>query len=125
MGRGDATIQIRPTNNATYVPRTWKLVFDAEAVLARLVEDVYESPNIFIRELIQNAADASRCQMYLDLQAQVLSTPDSPTRVDESIRERYAIRVALEERSIVNELSGQVEKRQAVIVEDSGIGMDQ
>jgi molecular chaperone HtpG len=79
---------------------------------------------VFVRELIQNAADASRCQMYMDLHAQGLSTPESPTVVNQSIRERYVIRVALEERSVVNELSGQLERRQAVIVEDSGIGMD-
>jgi molecular chaperone HtpG len=119
-----ATIKIVPSATAKYIPRSWRFEIDPDSVFTRLIEDVYESPIIFIRELIQNALDATRCQMQMDLQARGIPVPDFPTQVDESIRTRYPIRMALETREIQNYLSGHSEKRQVFSIDDAGIGMD-
>ena len=118
------TIKIVPSPTASYIPHRWKFEIDSDAVFTRLIEDVYESPSVFIRELIQNALDATRCQMQLDLQAEGLPVPEFPTQVDAARRARYGIRIGLEIKEITNYLSGQAEKRQVLTIEDLGIGMD-
>jgi len=124
MEEPGATIVIRPTDEATYVPLDWTFDFDQDEVVRRLVYDVYESPYTFIRELVQNALDATRCQLYADLAAAGLEAPESPTKVAPDRRSSYPIRVGLHEVEMLNSLSGQVELRQVVRVEDQGIGMD-
>ncbi len=118
------TIKIRKSEKATYIPSKWMLELDQEVIFKRLIYDVYESPNVFIRELIQNALDANRCQMYNDLQKSSMPTPESPTQVAESFRVRYPVKIGLEEIEKPNELSGEREKRQVLVIEDNGIGMD-
>ena len=49
----------------------------------------HSRPEEFIRELLQNAFDANRCKLYIDLLADGLPCPDSPTKVEETRRERY------------------------------------
>ncbi len=124
MDGPDATIHIRPAATAQYIPSRWKFDFDADAVFTRFIEDIYESPTVFLRELIQNALDATRCQLYLDLAKDGESTPDSPTQVAEQRRGKYPLRISLEQRPVKNELSGVDELRQVVVVEDVGLGMD-
>jgi hypothetical protein len=119
-----ATIVIRPADDATYVPLDWTFDFDQDEVVRRLVYDVYESPYSFIRELVQNALDATRCQLYADLAAAGLELPQSPTKVAADRRSGYPIRVGLHEVQMQNSLSGEAEVRQVVTVEDQGIGMD-
>lgn len=125
MDKPEASIKIRPAAGANYVPSKWTFELDHEAVLNLLIRDIYEDPLTFIRELIQNALDANRSQMYLDLVKDGIPPPEYPTQVDEERRQRYPVRVSLETRQVPNELSGEVEERQAVIVDDSGIGMDE
>jgi molecular chaperone HtpG len=120
----DATIRIEPLPDATYIPSDWHFELDQELVFRRLIDDLYTEPHTFVRELIQNALDASRCQMYLDLQNESIDSPELPTQVPESIRHRYAVSLKLEMVELKNELSGEVEERQRLTVEDSGIGMD-
>jgi len=122
-GRED-TIVIKPARSAKYFFTKWKFELDNEAVIDRLVNDVYRHPIDFIRELMQNALDANRCQMYADLVAANLPTPERPTAVDEEWRGRYPVHVSLRTEQVRNELSGQQEERQVVVVEDCGIGMD-
>jgi hypothetical protein len=124
MDDPNPTVIIRPAANANYIPSNWKFELDHDVVFKRLVEDIYESPIIFIRELIQNSLDAMRCRLYLDLKDRGEQTPDFPTQVGEEIRARYPLRLSLESREVRNELSGSVELRQAVVVEDCGMGMD-
>ena len=97
---------------------------DQEAIFERLIFDVYDKPDAFIRELLQNALDATRCKMYADYQAQKLELPETPTKFPEEVRSRYQIRFELKEIESINELSGEREKRQVLFVEDNGIGMD-
>ncbi len=118
------TIKIRPATGANYIPSAWTFEMDEEAVLQLIIKDVYQNPQIFIRELIQNALDATRCQMYMDLRKDGLREPDYPTEAEQSRRECYPLTITLESRPIVNLLSGEVEDKQFLIVEDCGIGMD-
>lgn len=118
------TIKIRKSAKANYIPSKWMLELDQEAIFKRLIYDVYDSPNVFIRELIQNALDANRCQMYADLQKTGQPTPESPTQVPDPFRERYPVKISLVESEKPNALSGEVEKRQTLVIEDCGIGMD-
>lgn len=124
MDSPDATIIIRPAQGATYIPSKWTFELDHEAVFQRLIRDVYDNPLVFIRELVQNALDANRSQMYADLIKDGVRTPEYPTQVDENRRQRYPVRLSLETREIKNSLSGEVEERQVLTIDDSGIGMD-
>lgn len=119
-----ATITIRPSVDATYIPSKWRFELDNEIVFDRLINDVSPDPNVFLRELIQNALDAARCQMYSDLVAEGLQAPRCPTQVDPDRRRRYAIQITLKKLQVKNELSGEMEERQLLEADDPGIGMD-
>jgi molecular chaperone HtpG len=124
-GSADETIVIRPARTATYIPRKWQFELDASAIFQRLIRDVYEEPEAFLRELIQNALDAMRCQMYLDLNAKGHECPEYPTEVSSEWLARYELSITLETERLKNPLSGEEEEHQVLIVDDCGIGMDQ
>jgi hypothetical protein len=125
MAGEQPTIEIRPAPEANYLPRNWVFELDPEAVLERLVRDVYDTPNSFVRELIQNALDATRCRMYADMEGAGEELPVSPVRAAERWRDKYPLRVALRVTEGKNELSGIREPRQVLTVDDQGIGMDE
>ena len=120
-----ATITIAPSASANYMPCNWQFELRPELVFERLIGDAYSDSNAYIRELLQNAFDATRCQMYRDLQEGGVSPPAYPTQVEASIRSQYPIRVTLSQRQCPNQLSGLDEERQFLSVEDVGIGMDE
>lgn len=120
----DKTIVIRPTSTANYFPSSWTFQLDQEAIFQRLIYDAYEGSEVFIRELIQNALDANRCQMYADVVSQSITPPQYPTEVSEEIRARYPVCISLEWIDVENPLSQENDKRQVLTVSDSGIGMD-
>ncbi len=93
-------------------------------VLHLLISDVYDQPSAYIRELLQNAFDANRSQMYADLVKDGLEEPEYPTQVGEERRVRYPVEISLANKETTNPLSGEVEQRQILTVEDYGIGMD-
>ncbi len=119
-----ATIVIRPAPDAKYIPSKWTFELDHEAIFQRLVRDVYDDPMVFIRELIQNALDANRSQMYADLIKEGIETPEYPTQVEEERRRRYPVKISLAVRKIKNKYSEEDEDRQVLIIDDAGIGMD-
>lgn len=119
-----ATIKIGPAEYATYIPSRWTFMLDQRLAFERLITDSNIDEYGFLLELIQNGLDANRCQMYIDLMKDGLKQPDYPTQVDEDRRRRYPVKISLKDTKIQNELSGEMENRQVVIVEDSGIGMD-
>ena len=121
----DPTIIIEPAEDAAYAPHRWRLELDAPAVLERLIKDAHAGEYSFMRELLQNALDASRTQMYIDLAESGAPLPDSPTKVPQAWRERYPIRIEIAEQLIANELSAEDERRQVVSITDVGIGMDE
>jgi hypothetical protein len=125
MSGNDPTIEIAPAPGAKYRSRDWKFQLDETEIFERLISDAYERPTDFVRELIQNAMDATRCQIYEDLQEEGRSTPRSPTKVPEEFLSRYQIKISVRNQSITNEHTGATEERQIVCVEDFGIGMDE
>jgi molecular chaperone HtpG len=89
IDRPDQTIRLEPAPNAQYIPSSWRFELDPELVFQRLITDLYAEPDSFIRELIQNALDATRCQMYLDLRKEGHESPEFPTQVPQDRRMRY------------------------------------
>ena len=124
LSPSNRTIDIRPAGTATYQPLEWRFELDPDVVFERLIHDVYDTPYAFIRELIQNALDASRCQMYADLRSDGIIPPDYPTQVAEERRQRYPVRVSLSTIQKRSALSGEAVTEQVIAVDDSGIGMD-
>ncbi len=124
LDEAGGTIKIRPAASATYIPSKWTFELDHEAVLQRLISDVYSQPAAFVRELLQNAFDANRSQMYADLVKDGLEAPEYPTQVYEEHRSRYPVKISLRTKEIQNSLSEETEQRQILIVEDRGLGMD-
>ena len=120
----DGTIRIAPSESAAYVPSTWRIDLDAEKVIERLVNDVYGHPLAFVREIIQNAVDATRCRAFLEMQANGQEWPARWQDLPSELRERLAIQVTVEEAPLENPLSGQVDPAQLLIIGDRGIGMD-
>ncbi len=120
----DPTVSIRPSARATYLPSKWVFELDRDAVFERLIRDVYTDSLSFVRELIQNALDAMRCQLYLDRCASGCPSVSSPTMINQEWRDRYQLDIALEDRSFYNDLLGKSEQRQVLVLDDCGIGMD-
>lgn len=118
------SIVIRPDASARYVPSNWKLELDQAKIIDRLIHDAYDDPVVFVRELIQNAVDATRCRVYESLSAAGIDPPGWPTDIAVDILDKYPIRILVEERARLNQLSGETETRQTISVEDNGIGMD-
>ncbi|MDQ2889962.1 MAG: hypothetical protein M3R65_05335 [Gemmatimonadota bacterium] len=118
------TIKILPAAGAQYTPTQWIIELDADQVLQRLIRDVYSSPLSFVRELLQNACDASRVKLYNDLRGLDRDVPTVPSDVDGSYRENYPIRVSLDRKLFPNAFSGEQELYDVVTVNDVGIGMD-
>jgi molecular chaperone HtpG len=118
------TIKIRPAPDAVYIPSDWNFKLDQDEVFQRLIKDVYDHPQSYLRELIQNSLDATRCQLFLELRKDGRDIPEYSTQVDQEYRFRYELRIRLTYTEVLNELSGQMEQRQLLTVEDSGIGMD-
>ena len=124
LGVTGSTITIRPADGATYIPSRWVIEIDNEAVFQLLIRDAYENPEVFIRELIQNALDANRCQMYTDAMSQGVERPEYPTQFSEETRLGYPVRISLKTSKVKSEFSGETEGKQVLVVEDGGIGMD-
>jgi hypothetical protein len=111
---------------AAYAFHDWKLEFDHELILQRLIYDVYDEPAVFVRELIQNALDATRCQMYTDFQSQNpgIDPPERPTQFPADFRERYPVIVSLTEEEVQLSPDNPTEKRKVFTIEDRGAGMN-
>ena len=119
----EGSIRIKPSAKASYIPSEWKIQLDVEAVLDRLIKDAYREKLAFLRELIQNAIDATRCQLYLDLTAKGKTWPSWPTDLPLELRDEYPIRIKLTENLVYNELSTRQETVQDLEIEDFGTGM--
>jgi hypothetical protein len=117
------TIRIKPSDRASYIPSEWKIELDTDAVLERLIKDVYRDRLAFLRELVQNAIDATRTQLYLDLAVKGKNWPEWPTQLSPEFRDDYPIRINLTEQTIYNALSTQDETVQELEIEDFGTGM--
>lgn len=122
----EATIVISPAADAAYRFHDWRLELDQERVIERLIYDIYEEPQVFLRELLQNALDATRCQMYADFAKQNhdVPPPESPTQFPVAFRERYPVRIRIDWATVDDSGSGDgPDSACTVTVEDRGIGM--
>jgi molecular chaperone HtpG len=122
-----ATVVIKPAANAKYTFHDWKLELDHDLVLQRLIHEVYDNPAVFVRELIQNALDATRCQMYADfaLQHPDATAPERPTLFDRDFRERYLVSISFSQEEVQLSPDGPRERRAVFTIEDRGSGMSE
>jgi hypothetical protein len=88
---------------------------------------VYDHPTVFVRELIQNALDATRCQMYVDFEAQNpgAALPERPTQFSAEFRDRYPVVLSLTEEEVKLSPDAPPEKRRVFTIEDRGTGMNE
>jgi hypothetical protein len=121
------TIIIKPAQGANYTFHDWKLELDHERVLERLIYDVYDEPSVFVRELIQNALDATRCQMYSDFESQNVgvSPPKGPAQFPPEFRERYPVVLSLTQEKVKPSPDAAPENRFVFTIEDQGTGMNE
>lgn len=119
-----ATIKIKPSPKAIYKPTEWIFKIDNDIIFERLIFDLYEHEYDYIRELIQNALDANRSQMYLAMAEENVKDYQNPTHISYSIRKKYPIYIRLSSIQSINTLSGEIEQKQVLTIEDMGIGMD-
>lgn len=124
---GSPTIVIKPAKAAAYTFHDWRLQLDQELILERLIYDVYDSPEVFVRELLQNSLDAVRCQMYADYHesGHTKPAPDSPTRFDQTYRNNYEIVVSLGNEVVKSNSDTPSEERTVLTIEDKGTGMNE
>ena len=127
VARNKPTIIIKPEPNATYTFHDWKLELDHDLVLHRLIHDVYDHPAVFVRELIQNALDATRCQMYVDFASQYpgATLPKKPTQLALDFRDRYPVLITFSRENVSLSPDGPTEERSVITIEDHGTGMDE
>ncbi|WP_434346316.1 ATP-binding protein [Myxococcus virescens] len=125
-GRRPPTIVIEPTAEAHYTFHRWRLELDQEKIFDRLIHDVYDSPQLFIRELIQNSLDATRCRMYDDYRARFPqhSPPAFPNQLPREFLDEYPIHISISKAEISFPRTDEKVTHQVLTIEDSGIGMD-
>jgi len=122
MAASAPTIQIKPARDANYVPSDWKMQLDVQTVFHRLLSDAYSEPTAFLRELLQNAVDATRCRMYSEAHSEEKELPRWPHEFARAVRQKYPISIRVEE--VVERTSdGTSRRNQYLVVEDCGIGM--
>lgn len=117
------SIVVKPSANATYIPSEWSIQLDKAAVLSLLSGQLYESGLAFIRELIQNAVDATRCRLSRELESRGRDLPDYLVDADLRLRETMPITVALKEIKVKGEILEEDTVRHIISVTDFGIGM--
>ncbi|WNZ59758.1 ATP-binding protein [Myxococcus sp. MxC21-1] len=120
------TITIQPAENANYTFHRWKLELDQEKILERLIHNVYEYPEVYIRELIQNAIDATRCRLYEDYRTSPPEAPPPlfPNHFPQEHLDKYPLSISISEKEISLPRTGEKARRHILTIEDSGIGMD-
>jgi molecular chaperone HtpG len=123
MDGSDASISVTVAPGASYIPSDWTFELDPVAVIHRLVSDVSAAPLFFVRELIQNALDATRCRIS-DLAFEQTGTRVQDVReVDGELRARHPVRLTLSLQSRTDAISGGSEEVQELLIEDFGVGM--
>jgi molecular chaperone HtpG len=118
-----ATIIVRPSPRATYLPVQWTFELDPDTVIQRLINDLHRDPLTFVRELLQNSLDASRCSLAQHLKAIGVPPTEWPGDAPEDVRARWPVTIALRDDEMPDAISGGTEPCQILTVEDNGIGM--
>lgn len=117
----DPTIKIRFQGGDE---EEWRIEVDPREAIERFVQSDPRDPS-FIRELLQNAVDATRCRIYRDLQRSGRPLPSRVTDVPADRLSQYAIEIGVEvgeDKRGRPEAAGS-EPGVVVTVADPGIGM--
>jgi hypothetical protein len=117
-----AKVQYDIRSDGSYIFTQYRFGLDDEQVFEKLFgENLYGSKSPFIRELLQNALDATRCRVIEDLREAGTPWDESePTwQLPKKVCERYPITFTLD----LREYRG--EQRLVISCHDCGIGMDQ
>ncbi len=93
VGSVGGTIEIKPAASAKYVFRSWRFEIDQAQLLKLLTDDLYGNPLSYLRELIQNSLDATRCRLQAALQAPGSSF--RPELVDSALLVNFPIHVEI------------------------------
>ncbi|MDV7339634.1 ATP-binding protein [Terasakiella sp. A23] len=115
-GDANATIYVLASERANFIPHDWKFVVNDKLVMQRLVYDVYNDSQDFLRELIQNALDTNRAKM-IERFFENEDVPDWLPDVDQAIRNKFPVHIDVE---TVREDDEDV---QYITVTDKGMGM--
>ncbi|HEV7771099.1 MAG TPA: ATP-binding protein [Solirubrobacterales bacterium] len=119
----DPTFTIKPSSSAKYVPVDWRIESDPATILGRLSSDIYSSDLAFLRELLQNALDASRCRVFAE-QGSHSQSDGWWTAVALKACREIPVEVSLESFTKSDAGSGIEKVKQVISVSDQGIGMD-
>ena len=123
MDGHDPSISVAVAPGASYIPSDWTFELDPIAVVNRLVTDVSAAPLFFVRELIQNAIDATRCRISDVVRGQSGTPPQDIRQVDHALRTAHALRLELSVQTRADPVSGGAEEVQELSIEDRGVGM--
>jgi len=118
------SIKIGPSPNAKFVPVQWRFELEPNSVVRLLVHNLYGNPLSFIRELLQNAVDASRVAMCADLLQSGQSVPRVLADVDETLRAKFPVTIGLDTRPTTSMRTDSSAGHDVLYVEDRGTGMD-
>lgn len=119
LAQPDPTIIIEPVHGAKYRPVEWRFELDSEAVIERFVKDAYTSKWSFLRELLQNALDATRVRALNEYRSHDARVNSQPNLLPIEVRQRFPLKVALQ----AYEASGGASPYTTLRIEDLGTGM--
>jgi molecular chaperone HtpG len=120
----DPTIIIQPKDGATYQVRDWNFRLDVSSVLELLTDHVHSEPLGFLRELIQNSLDATRCSVIETHFAGNGNWLEALRGSELEIANRYSLSIEVAEPSSLTGPPLEAEAVQSIVVSDHGIGMD-
>jgi molecular chaperone HtpG len=125
MDGNSATITVKAAPGAAYIPSDWTFELDPIEVINRLVTDVSPAPLFFVRELIQNALDATRCRISDLVPERSGTRPEDIRGVDVALRAAHPVRVELSMATRCDPVGRGSEEVQELSIEDRGTGMSQ
>jgi hypothetical protein len=123
MSQPEATIDIEAAPGSTFTPSPWRLSLDEEAIFARLSTDLYRGKLAFVRELLQNALDATRCRLYQQIELRGEPRPEYPQLAAAELREQLPIRVTVSTSAVTNALTEASQDYIVLTINDHGVGM--
>jgi molecular chaperone HtpG len=123
IGAEDASIQVIRAPGARYIPEDWRFELDQDLVFERLIRDAYPGRRFFVKELLQNAVDATRCRLTMARTTTGGNAPIDLLDTDPTIRHAMPLKVGVRKQEVPNPMSGGKDPCWIVSVEDNGIGM--
>ena len=117
------TIKITSAPNVKYIFNEWKIAADKDTITNLLIRSLNADKNAFIRELIQNSIDATKCKIITDHNYKQVDN-NFQKSFTKDVLDNYQISISLEEKKIFNELLNDYDSYQVIRINDQGMGMD-